>query len=380
MASRTPSFMNTIHGPRLIEPGDRLPLAPCRLQGKLRRARNPRIDGLSPRPCNRHASRPVGGVPQALEQARSTEERAGPRLRRARRRRMENREIEVLREQVGCAALLEQDGWKVDVKESTRRAIKYRCDSRIVIHDDRGWFDPLSTAKGDVFSLAEHLGADGFVDACDRVSRVVGFVSRPPAWRPAAKSKPIATVGERWRHRSEPRPGSPTWRYLIDQRHIPERIIAAAIAEGRLREGPQGSMWAAHSDWAGVITGWEERGPNWRGFATGGAKELFRLGASDCLRICVTEAAVDAMSLAALEELRDDTLYISTGGGWAPATEKAIRALAGRTNAVIVAATDNNRQGEVYARRIQEIVDEAGSRFARSRPGADDWNEDLSAA
>ena len=161
-----------------------------------------------------------------------------------------NREIEVLREQVGCAALLEQDGWKVDVKESTRRAIKYRCDSRIVIviHDDRGWFDPLSTAKGDVFSLAEHLGADGFADACDRVSRVVGFVPRAPAWRPAAKSKPIATVGERWRHRSEPRPGSPTWRYLIDERHIPERIIAAAIAEGRLREGPQGSMWAAHSD------------------------------------------------------------------------------------------------------------------------------------
>ena len=295
---------------------------------------------------------------------------------------MEKREIEVLREQVGCAALLEQDGWKVDIKESTRRAIKYRRDERIVIviHDGRGWFDPLSTAKGDVFSLAEHLGANGFADACDRVSGVVGFVPRAPAWRPTTKLKPIATIGERWRHRSEPRPGSPTRRYLIDERHIPKSVIAAAIAEGRLREGPQGSMWAAHSDSVGVITGWEERGPSWRGFATGGAKELFRLGASDCLRICVTEAAVDAMSLAALEELRDDTLYVSTGGGWAPATEEAIRALAGRANVVIVAATDNNRQGEVYARRIQEIVDVAGCRFARSRPRADDWNEDLGAA
>jgi hypothetical protein len=74
---------------------------------------------------------------------------------------MDKREIEVLREQVGCVALLEQDGWRVDIKESTRRAIKYRCDNRIVIviHDGRGWFDPLSTAKGDVFSLAEYLGA-----------------------------------------------------------------------------------------------------------------------------------------------------------------------------------------------------------------------------
>lgn len=118
-------------------------------------------------------------------------------------------------------------------------------------------------------------------------------------------------------------------------------------------------MWAAHSDSAGVITGWEERGPSWRGFATSGTKELFRRGSADSLRICVTEAAVDAMSLAALEELRDDTLYISTGGGWAPASEMAIRALAGRPNTVVVAATDNNRQGEVYA---------VGSRRSRTKP------------
>jgi len=268
------------------------------------------------------------------------------------------------------------------MKESTRRAIKYRSDSRIVIviHDGRGWFDPLSTAKGDVFSLAEDLGADGFVDACDRVSGVVGFIPSAPVWQHSGKPKPTASIADRWRSRFESRPGSATWRYLADERQIPDRIIAAAVAQGRLREGPHGSMWAAHGDSADTITGWEERGPTWRGFATGGAKELFRLGASDCLRICVTEAAVDAMSLAALEELRDDTLYVSTGGGWAPATKEAIRALAGRANAVIAAATDNNRQGEVYARRIQEIVDEAGSRFARSRPRADDWNEDLSAA
>ena len=64
----------------------------------------------------------------------------------------------------------------------------------------------------------------------------------------------------------------------------------------------------------------------------------------------------------------------------APATEMAIRALARRTNALIIAATDNNRQGEVYARRIRGIADEAGSRFLRSQPRTDDWNEDLSAA
>ena len=374
--------MNTTPGPRLIEPGDRLPLAPCWLQGKLRRARDPPIDGLSARPCIRQASRPAGDVPQDLEQAETTEERAGRRLRRVRCRKMDKREIEGLREKVGCAALLEKEGWKVDIKESTRRAIKYRRDSKIVIviHDGRGWFDPLSTAKGDVFSLAEHLGAGGFTDACDRVADVVGFIPSAPVWQRPAKPKAIGSIAVRWRHRFGPRPGSPTWRYLTDERHIPHRIIAAAITHGRLREGPVGSMWAAHTDSSDTVTGWEERGPSWRGFATGGAKELFRFGASDCARVCVTEAAVDAMSLAALEELRDDTLYVSTGGGWAPATEDAIRALARRANVLLVAATDNNRQGEVYAGRIRTIAEETATRFARSRPRADDWNEDLSAA
>lgn len=295
---------------------------------------------------------------------------------------MDKKEIEVLREKVGCAALLEKEGWKVDIKESTRRAIKYRRDSKIVIviHDGRGWFDPLSTAKGDVFSLAEHLGAGGFTDAYDRVADVVGFIPSAPVWQRPARPKAIGSIAVRWQHRFGPRPGSPTWRYLTDERHIPDRIIAGIVARGRLREGPRGSMWAAHTDSSDTVTGWEERGPSWRGFATGGAKELFRFGASDCARVCVTEAAVDAMSLAALEELRDDTLYVSTGGGWAPATEDAIRALARRANVLLVAATDNNRQGEVYAGRILCIAEQTGSRFARSRPRADDWNEDLSAA
>src|SRR5258708_13146300 len=76
MASRTPSFMNTTPGPWLIEPGDRLPLAPCRLQGKLRLDRDPPIDGLSARPCIRQASRPAEDFPPGLEQATTTDETA----------------------------------------------------------------------------------------------------------------------------------------------------------------------------------------------------------------------------------------------------------------------------------------------------------------
>lgn len=146
---------------------------------------------------------------------------------------------------------------------------------------------------------------------------------------------------------------------------------------GTLREGPRGSMWAAHRDADGAVTGWEERGPDWRGFATGGTKMLFRLGRHEALRLCVTEAAIDAVSLATLEGLRSDTLYLSTGGGWSPAADEAIRAPVVRPYVELVAATDNNKQGDAYAVRLLDLAEKAGCSALRLRPTADDWNADL---
>jgi len=295
---------------------------------------------------------------------------------------MEKHEIENLREKVTCAIVLEAAGWKVDLKESTRRAVKFRRGDGeiiIVIHDGRGWFDPLSPKKGDIFDLAEHLGAEGFVAACEQVAGLVGFVPSKPAWTRPTRPTPVASIAERWQRRFKPRPGSATWRYLTSERALPDDVIESAIAQDCLREGPHGSMWAAHRTSSGALTGWEERGNAWRGFATDGAKELFRFGATDADRICVTEAAIDAMSLAGIEVLRADTLYVSTGGGWSPATDEAIRRIAERGHVRLVAATDNNRQGDVYAERIQAIAAEAGAGYIRSRPRGDDWNEDLKA-
>lgn len=154
-------------------------------------------------------------------------------------------------------------------------------------------------------------------------------------------------------------------------------ILRAAIRQDQLREGPHGSMWAAHVDDGGAVTRWEERGPNWRGFSTGGSKVLFRLGTLEALRICVTEAAIDAMSLAALEGPRDESLYFSTGGGWSPATEAGLRTLAARPGAQLIAATDANSQGAAFASRLREIAEAAGADWFRLTPTAEDWNEAL---
>lgn len=293
---------------------------------------------------------------------------------------MERQKLEDLRDRVPCPALLEQAGFAIDVKESTRKALKYRRGAEIVIviHGGRGWFDPLSDAKGDIFGLAEHLDGVTFVEALDRVADLVSVIARDPVWsRLAEKPGDRTSVTERWTKRHRPWHGSMTWRYLRTERCLPATIIREAIQRELLREGPYGSMWAAHVDDDGAVTGWEERGRDWRGFSTGGSKVLFRLGSSDALRLCVTEAAIDAMSLAAFEGLREGSLYLSTGGGWSPTTDAAVRNLAARPGAVLVAATDANSQGEIFAGRLRDIAEEVGCDWQRLKPPAEDWNDAL---
>ena len=292
---------------------------------------------------------------------------------------MKREELEALRAKVSCEAVLERAGYENDLKESTRRAVKYRRGGNIVIvtHDGRGWFDPLSDAKGDVFGLTIFLDKVTFPVAAETVAALVGFRLSRPEWKSRRSSGPVEGVAERWRSRRTPAPGSGAWRYLCWERSIPSAIVRQAIREGLLREGALGSMWAAHVDSDGRVVGWEERGPDWRGFATGGSKVLFRLGPTDANRICVTEAAIDAMSLAALEGLREQTLYLSTGGGWSPATDAALAELAVRPGLTLAAATDANPQGDAYAERLRALAEASGCDWQRLRPPAEDWNEVL---
>jgi hypothetical protein len=71
-------------------------------------------------------------------------------------------EIEELRDRVHCAVVLEQTPpcWKLDRKESTKLSLKYRRgkgEILIISHAGRGWWDPTSDAKGDVFRLVQRL-------------------------------------------------------------------------------------------------------------------------------------------------------------------------------------------------------------------------------
>ncbi|OOO28490.1 MULTISPECIES: DUF3991 and TOPRIM domain-containing protein [Rhizobium] len=289
---------------------------------------------------------------------------------------MDRQKIEELRERVSCGAVLVDAGFALDARESSRRAVKFRRGGEIVIvtHGGAGWFDPLSDEKGDVFSLAVFLEKIPFKASIARVRRLAGVNLMPaPRWLGAPPA--LLSVEDTWERRPRLFRLSPAWRYLHDTRALPWQVLRRVAEMGIVRQGPQGSAWFAHHDEAGTISGWEERGPQWRGFSTGGSKTLFRLGGKAMTRVCITEAAIDALSLAALEDIRPDTLYASTGGGWSPSTVRAIETIAPK--AMLVAATDADPQGEVYADRLRQIADRVGGDFIRLRPHAIDWNEEL---
>ncbi|WP_421405383.1 DUF3991 and toprim domain-containing protein [Agrobacterium fabrum] len=292
---------------------------------------------------------------------------------------MDRQQIEFVRSKVSCATVLTTAGFHLDKRESSRRALKFRRGGEIVIvtHDGAGWFDPLSDNKGDVFALAGLLERIPFRLSVERVGDLAGadrtplfLPPKPTSWR--VPSEPIA---KRWACRPALVPNSAAHRYLNCRRALPLALVQTAARIGVVRQGPRGSAWFRHDDRSGHLTGWEERGADWRGFSTGGAKTLFRFGKRAPSRVCITEAAIDALSLAAIEDVRADTLYASTGGGWSPSTVEAIEALA--AGAMLIAATDADPQGEVYADRMRQIADRAGCDFIRLRPRAVDWNEDL---
>src|SRR5690606_11798905 len=95
-------------------------------------------------------------------------------------------------------------GFALDLKQSTCKAMKYRRDSEIiiVIHEGKGWFDPLGDDKGDVFSLVEHLQGVRFVEAMHEVAGLVGFVPSQPVWeRESRDREPDLSIPERWHSR-----------------------------------------------------------------------------------------------------------------------------------------------------------------------------------
>lgn len=295
---------------------------------------------------------------------------------------MQDREIDELRERVDCRTVLERAGWELDKPESTQHAVKFRNGPAkivIVTHEGRGWFDPINDRRGDVIALAQHVWGGNIGHARVALRPLAGIDPElVPSSREREKADPQPMNAPKiWDRAHRLAPGSQGWRYLAEARAIPVEALERASGAGVLREGIYGTVWALHRSSECLPCGWEMRGPRYKGFAKGGDKALFWVGElAKATRVAVTESAIDALSLAAIEGWAAGTTYVSTGGGFGPRTSAAFdQLLPGRAR--IVAATDRGQGGELLADRLHGLARDTGRGFGRLRPGGKDWNEQL---
>ena len=202
-------------------------------------------------------------------------------------------------------------------------------------------------------------------------------------------------------NRQEDEPRDHTWArrrweeapYIDAQRtYAEDRGISKATLrrfQGQVRCGAFGGIYFAHrnaetGDIQGFEQRWEKDGKaNTARFAKGGLKTVSVLGDPEATtRMIVFEGGLDALALAEIEA-RDDTIYVSTGGGFGPRTEAAILRLAeGRE---VLSAFDNDKAGQAMHEKLLGFVPAVKrlappSRIEGSEAACKDWLDVLNAS
>ena len=296
---------------------------------------------------------------------------------------------------VSCATILEDHNFLLVKEKTTKRSLKYRNGNEhiVVNHDGKGWWDPqrprgTPDSSGDVFALFRRLNPDmPWREVCAKLGALDGVVPKGAAYvaQKVARTDERSPA-ERWAERKSLYRGGKVWNYLTRERCLPEAIVRAAVAKGCLRDGYH-AAWFAHTDEQGAVCGAELRGPDTHICLGGTVKTLFRFqpgSVQPVRRLVICEAAIDALSFAALDQAYvPGTLYASTAGGMGPETIAAIQthlaAMKALPDAVLVVATDDDDAGNAFADTLYRLADDAGVDFTRRLPPdrAKDFNQTL---
>ena len=181
--------------------------------------------------------------------------------------------------------------------------------------------------------------------------------------------------------------------YIDNQRtYAEDRGISKSTLQ-RFREnvrcGAFGSIYFAHrnpetGDIQGFEQRWEKDGQkNTARFARGGLKSVSVLGNPDtATRMVIFEGGLDALALAELEA-RDDTIYVSTGGGFGPRTEAALLKLA--QDRQVLSGFDNDAAGDALHGQLTGLLPRVTclvppSRVEGTKQPCKDWLDVLNAS
>jgi hypothetical protein len=142
---------------------------------------------------------------------------------------------------------------------------------------------------------------------------------------------------------------------------------------GRVYADKRGNAIFPHFDEQGVC-GLEIKNQNFTGFSKAGEKGLWIHAPKNAERIVFCESAIDCMSHYQCNP-DNKTAYVSIGGNMSPKAKETLeRLLEKHSDKELVAAFDNDKQGEKYT---QYLHSQARREIKLDKPERKDWNEQL---
>ena len=283
-----------------------------------------------------------------------------------------------------------QEGYQLDVAESTKDSFKMRKGSDVLIvrqrEQDGIWeyFNTQDTKDNGtiVAYLQRRRGGKGVFTVGHVRNALRGYTLRlgavsPRLPRPVAIRAPrdLSQVAERWL-KFQPVVSLPP--YLAARGLSADTVLAYASA---LRVDKKGNVLFAHTNGDNQIVGYEIANEALHAFSKGGVRLLCRLGqieGQEPAKIAITESGIDALSLAQIVR-RKDTLFLSTGGTLSAYTVQQIKLLADKyPHAEILPAFDNDKGGEDFTATVERALHGRGN-VRRVIPKQDfkDWNDQL---
>ena len=289
-------------------------------------------------------------------------------------------------------------GWSYDQKHKDGHSDKQGRDRRTYV---RGSETIKATRKGPIWVWTNNkTGESGSVvdlwlsdnagktlgDARQAFREIIGTDAPMPAPVSSGNKEDGPHDHTAARQRWEEAPYVDAQRTYAEDRGISKSTLRRF--NDQVRAGVFGGIYFAHRNTeTGDIQGFEQRWQkdgkaNTARFARGGLKTVCVLGNPETARrLVVFEGGLDALALAEIEG-RDDTLYVSTGGGFGPKTEAAILKLAKGREAL--SGFDNDAPGDVLHQKLKGFLPAAKrlappSRIEGSSEACKDWLDVLNA-
>jgi len=143
-----------------------------------------------------------------------------------------------------------------------------------------------------------------------------------------------------------------------------------------LQEGVWKNISFIHYNFDDEICGYEQKNKDFTFFSKGGEKGIWRSNNLTLAKtIVICESAIDALSHAELKETGSDVAYISFCGQMSHEQLAIIQKVTQGKSVII--ATDNDKAGDIFAEKINNLLQGNVISILREKPSSKDWNDDL---